>query len=94
MNQTPTAVRETLSTVGLDAAQLLAWVPDSLRSRLALPDGRPIGLAGTASLQAAVNGTVAPDTLPSVDGTLRLADVAINVGSDPVLDGIGGDVEF
>lgn len=88
------AVSLELGAEGLNAARLLAWVPDSLRSRLELPDGRPIGLAGTASMQATVNGTVAPDTLPAVDGTLQLTDVAINVGSDPVLDGISGDVEF
>ncbi|MGK7311225.1 MAG: AsmA family protein [Candidatus Longimicrobiales bacterium M2_2A_002] len=83
-----------LAAEGIDADRLMAWVPDSLRARLALPDGRAVGLQGTASLRAAVNGTVAPDTLPSVDGSLTLADGAVTVGSDALLESVSGDVTF
>lgn len=83
-----------LAADGLDAGRLLAWVPDSMRARLALPDGTPIGLLGSASIRAAVAGTVAPDTLPAVDGSLSLADVAVSAGPRTLLEGVDGSVAF
>ncbi len=83
-----------LSAFGLDAHRLMAWVPDSLRARLALPDGRAVGLAGTASIRAAIDGTVAPDTLPAVHGRLDIEDVAVTLGTAAVVDQVAGRIVF
>ena len=83
-----------LAAENLEADRLLAWVPDSLRARLVLPDGRPVGLRGTAGIQAAIDGTVAPDTLPAVDGRLTLDGVAVTVGDAAVLEEVAGQTVF
>ena len=83
-----------LGADGLDADGLMAWVPDSVRARLALPDGRPVELRGTAAIEAVVDGTLAPDALPAVDGTLTLGDVAVTVASDALLEAVNGRVAF
>jgi hypothetical protein len=82
-----------LEAEGLDASRLMGWVPDSLRARLAL-NGRPLALRGTAALRATVEGTIAPDTLPSVDGFLYLANVAVVAEDEALVDAIGGTVAF
>lgn len=82
-----------LEAEGLDASRLMGWVPDSLRARLAL-NGRPLALRGTAALRATVEGTIAPDTLPAVDGFLYLANVAVVAEDDALVDAIGGVVAF
>lgn len=87
-------VRLKLAAHGLDASRLMAWVPDSLQARLALPDGRAVGLRGTAAIDAVVDGTVAPGTLPDVDGTLTLDDAAVTLGSEPLLEAVGGRAAF
>lgn len=82
-----------LEAEGLDASRLMGWVPDSLRASLAL-NGRPLGLRGTAALRATVEGTIAPDTLPEVDGFLYLANVAVVMGDEALIDAVGGVVTF
>ena len=79
---------------GVDVERFMAWVPDELRARLTLPDGRSIGLRGTAALRADVAGTVAPDTLPAVDGSVTVANAAVTVGDDEILGSVTGDVVF
>ncbi|MFO7893733.1 MAG: AsmA family protein [Longimicrobiales bacterium] len=83
-----------LAADGIDAARLMAWVPDSMRAQLALPDGREVGLRGTASLRATIDGTLAPDTLPAVEGRLNLSDGAVTVGSENLVEGVGGQAVF
>ena len=83
-----------LGAEGIDARRLMTWVPDSLRARLALPDGRPVGLMGVVALEAAVDGTVAPDTTPDVDGILSLEDGAVTIGDAAVLRAVQGRVTF
>ena len=83
-----------LGAEGLDAGRLMAWVPDSVRSRLTLPDGRPVGLMGIAALEAAIDGTVAPDTLPDVDGSLTLEDGAVTIGDAALVRAVQGRVTF
>lgn len=83
-----------LAADGLDANRLMAWVPDSLQARLSLPDGRPVTLRGMAGFRAAVDGTVAPDTLPSVAGQLLLRDVAVRIGDAAVIEELGGEAAF
>ncbi len=83
-----------LSADGLDASRLMAWVPDSIRSRLVLPDGRPVAIRGTAGFRAAVDGTMAPDALPNVEGQLLLRDVAVRIGDAAVVQELGGEATF
>jgi hypothetical protein len=83
-----------LAAEGLEAAELLAWVPDPVRQRLALPDGRPIRLTGRAALEATVRGPLAADTLPELRGTFVLSDVAAMAGDDALLTGIGARGSF
>lgn len=82
-----------LAADGLHAGRLMAWVPDSLQDRLVVGD-RSIGLAGTATLRATVDGIMAPDTLPDVNGLLTLADGAVTLGNDAILEQIDGRVHF
>lgn len=88
------SVRLQLTADGLDAARLVAWVPDSMRARMTLPDGKELGILGTASLRASVDGTVAPDTLPAVVGALDLINGAVTLGSETILEDVGGHVDF
>ncbi len=73
---------------GVDASELMAWIPDSARQRLVLPDGRPIRLAGTAALTVDIAGALTPDSLPALDARLELTDGEVRAGDDVLADGI------
>lgn len=83
-----------LAADGLDATELMSWVPDSVRQRLTLPDGRPIRLTGVATVDAAVRGPLAADTLPELRGNLTLADASVVAGDEVLLSAVDGRGSF
>ena len=93
-SSTGRSIELALDAEGLDAAELIGWVPDSLRARLALPDGRRVDVTGTARMSMAIDGPLVADTLPSVDGTLALEEGAATVGGESLMDRVRGEGAF
>lgn len=83
-----------LGADGIDARALTTWLPDSLRARLALPDGRPVEPTGTAALQVAVRGPLTPGALPAFDGTLSLASGGASVDGSVLAEDVHGEATF
>lgn len=83
-----------LEAEGIDAGALTTWMPDSLRARLALPDGRPIEPAGIAALRVDISGPLTPEGLPGFDGVLSLADGAARVDGTALAEDVRGEATF
>ena len=83
-----------LAADGLDARELLAWAPDSLRARLRLPDGSPLDVTGAADIRVTVDGPLAPGATPPFHGTLALADVGVATDEGALLSGVAGEAAF
>lgn len=80
-----------LDARGLDVGELVQWVPDSVRARLDLPDGRPVEVDGIFGLSLRLDGPLAADAMPRVDGTFDLTGGAIGLDGEALLEEVRGE---
>ena len=83
-----------LRAEGFDAARLIRLAPDSLRGRLALPDGRRLEPVGTATVALDVTGPLTAAALPRFDGVLALADAGLRAGNLTLAERVRGEGVF
>ncbi|MBW3553350.1 MAG: AsmA family protein [Gemmatimonadetes bacterium] len=83
-----------LRAEGFDATRLIRLAPDSLRARLALPDGRRLEPLGTATVAIDVNGPLTATALPRFDGVLKLADAGLRAGDVSFAEHVRGEAVF
>ncbi len=79
---------------GVEAGELTAWLPESVRERLALADGRPIELAGTADLALDLEGSLTPDSLPDVHAAMTLAGGRARVGGESLAEDVAAEASL